>query len=73
MERMTEKWMLQTKKADFGEIAKKFNINPIVARVIRNRDVVGDNEIEEYLKSQMIEIDVQNEDYCSIISDNSDN
>jgi len=30
-------------------------------------------EIEEYLKSQMIEIDVQNEDYCSIISDNSDN
>ena len=49
MERMTEKWMLQTKKADFGEIAKKFNINPIVARVIRNRDVVGDKEIEEYV------------------------
>ena len=49
MERMTEKWILQTKKADFGEIAKKFNINPIVARVIRNRDVVGDDEIEKYL------------------------
>ena len=53
MERMTEKWMLQTKKADFGEIAKKFNINPIVARVIRNRDVVGDNEIEEYLNTNI--------------------
>lgn len=53
MERMTEKWMLQTKKADFGEIAKKFNINPIVARVIRNRDVVGDKEIEEYLTTNI--------------------
>ncbi len=46
---MTEKWILQTKKADFGEIAKKFNINPVVARVIRNRDVVSDEEIEQYL------------------------
>ena len=53
MERMTEKWMLQTKKADFGEIAKKFNINPIVARVIRNRDVVGDEEIEQYLNTNI--------------------
>ncbi len=53
MERMTERWMLQTKKADFGEIAKKFNINPIVARVIRNRDVVGDKEIEEYLNTNI--------------------
>ena len=53
MERMTERWMLQTKKADFGEIAKKFNINPIVARVIRNRDVVGDEEIEQYLNTNI--------------------
>ena len=53
MERMTERWMLQTKKADFGEIAKKFNINPIVARVIRNRDVVGDKKIEEYLNTNI--------------------
>ena len=50
---MTEKWILQTKKADFGEIAKKFNINPIVARVIRNRDVVGDEEIEKYLSTNI--------------------
>lgn len=44
---MVEKWILQTKKAEFDEIAKKFNINPIVARVIRNRDVEGDAAIEE--------------------------
>ena len=52
MERMTEKWILQTKKADFDEISKKFNINPVVARVIRNRDVVGDEEIEQYLNTE---------------------
>ena len=50
---MIEKWILQTKKADFGEIAKKFNINPVVARVIRNRDVVGDDEIEKYLNGDI--------------------
>ncbi|MCR5429924.1 MAG: single-stranded-DNA-specific exonuclease RecJ [Eubacterium sp.] len=50
---MTEKWILQTKKAEFDEISKKFNINPVVARVIRNRDVVGDEEIEQYLNTNI--------------------
>lgn len=50
---MVEKWILQTKKAEFDEIAKKFNINPVVARVIRNRDVVGDEAIEEYLNTDI--------------------
>ena len=50
---MVEKWILQTKKAEFDEIAKKFNINPIVARVIRNRDVEGDAAIEEYLNTDI--------------------
>ena len=35
-----EKWMLQTKRADFQEIAEKFHINPVTARIMRNRDVV---------------------------------
>lgn len=46
---MKEKWMLYTKRAEFNLIAKKFNISPILARVIRNRDVVGDKAIDEYL------------------------
>ncbi len=50
---MVEKWILQTKKAEFDEIAKKFNINPVVARVIRNRDVEGDEAIEEYLNTDI--------------------
>ncbi|MCI8293849.1 MAG: single-stranded-DNA-specific exonuclease RecJ, partial [Hespellia sp.] len=44
-----EKWFLTMKKADFGAVAERFHISPIVARLIRNRDVVGEAEIERYL------------------------
>ena len=37
------------KGAPFQEIAEKFHINPILARLIRNRDVIGDGEIRLYL------------------------
>ena len=39
------KWMVSAKKADFNGIAKRFHIDPVIARIIRNRDVVGDEEI----------------------------
>ncbi len=42
-------WMLQTKKADFNALARRFKINPVTVRIIRNRDVVGEREIERYL------------------------
>ncbi len=42
-------WMLQTKRADFAAIARRFSISPVTARVIRNRDVVGEAQIERYL------------------------
>lgn len=44
-----EKWFVAAKKADFQEIGRKFHIDPVTARLIRNRDVVGDDAIEEYL------------------------
>ena len=44
-----EKWMLYAKKADFKEIGHKFHVSPVLARLIRNRDVVGDEAIERYL------------------------
>lgn len=44
-----EKWFVAAKKADFQSIGKKFHIDPVTARLIRNRDVVGDDAIEEYL------------------------
>ena len=44
------KWFLAAKKADFDRIAKEFNIDPVIARVIRNRDVVTDEEIRMFLQ-----------------------
>lgn len=46
---MKEKWMVAAKRADFNEISKKFGIDPVTARIIRNRDVIGDEAIQEYL------------------------
>lgn len=43
------KWMVAAKKADFARIAEKFQIDPVIARIIRNRDVVGDDNIDAFL------------------------
>ena len=44
-----EKWFVQAKRADFFAIGKKFHIDPVIARIIRNRDIIGDLAVEEYL------------------------
>ena len=44
-----KKWFVSAKKADFTEIGKKFHITPMTARIIRNRDVVGEEQIRKYL------------------------
>lgn len=41
--------MLQTKRADFAAVAERFQISPVTARIIRNRDVTEEKEIERYL------------------------
>lgn len=43
------KWFVAAKKADFERIGNKFQISPVLARIIRNRDVVGDEAIRKYL------------------------
>ena len=53
---MKEKWYLQTKKADFNNIAEKYNISPIVSRIIRNRDIVEDSDINNYLNGTIDEL-----------------
>ena len=44
-----EKWVVTAKRADFNDIGRRFNIDPVIARCIRNRDIVGDEAIREYL------------------------
>ena len=44
-----EKWMVAAKRADFKEIGEHFGIDQVTARIIRNRDVIGEEAIEKYL------------------------
>lgn len=47
-----EKWLIQAKKADFNRLGEKYGINPIVARIIRNRDTITDEEYDLYLNGK---------------------
>lgn len=51
-----EKWVVMAKKADFQEIGKKFGIDPVIARLIRNRDVEGMDDIRSYLYGTLDDI-----------------
>lgn len=51
-----EKWFLTMKKADFNSIARKYHISPITARLIRNRDVIGDEAIDFYLNGTIADL-----------------
>lgn len=44
-----EKWVVSAKRADFKEIAQKYQIDQVTARLIRNRDIIGDAQIQKYL------------------------
>lgn len=44
-----EKWFILRKGADFQKIGKKFGISPRLACLIRNRDVISEEEIHNYL------------------------
>ncbi len=46
---MDADWRIYSKRADFDAIGNRFNIDPVVARVIRNRDVVTEDEVERFL------------------------
>lgn len=48
-----EKWYVAAKWADFQAIGEKFHIDQVIARIIRNRDVVGDEAIDEYLNGTL--------------------
>lgn len=50
------KWFVAAKKADFYGIAEKFGISPVLARVIRNRDIIGEEEIDKYLHGTVKEL-----------------
>ena len=51
-----EKWMVYNKTADFQKIGSEFGIDPVIARLIRNRDIQDMKEIRSYLYGTLAEI-----------------
>ena len=51
-----EKWVVCAKRADFKKIAQEFGIDPVIARLIRNRDVENEEEIRQYLYGTLEEL-----------------
>lgn len=51
-----EKWVVYAKRADFQGIGKTFGIDPVIARLIRNRDVESEEEIRFYLHGKLDEL-----------------
>ena len=44
-----EKWVVYSKRADFKAIGEKFGIDQVTARVLRNRDLIEEDEIRLFL------------------------
>lgn len=51
-----EKWFVSMKKADFNQIARKYHISPILARLIRNRELTSDGDIDFYLNGTIADL-----------------
>ena len=47
------KWMVSAKKADFTKLAEIFRIDPVIARIIRNRDIVDETQIDLFLNGTL--------------------
>ncbi|MCI9545895.1 MAG: single-stranded-DNA-specific exonuclease RecJ [Lachnospiraceae bacterium] len=48
-----EKWVVAAKRADFNGIGQRFGIDPVIARIIRNRDITEDKDIRMYLQGKI--------------------
>ena len=50
---MKEEWRVYAKSADFKAIGEKYKIDQVVARIIRNRDIVTPEQYEEYINGDL--------------------
>ena len=44
-----ERWMMAAKKADFNQIGQKYNVSPVLARIMVNRGLKTDEAFRKYL------------------------
>lgn len=50
------KWVVMAKRADFEAMARKHRITPVLARILRNRDLISEEEIDKYLNGTLADL-----------------
>lgn len=48
-----EKWFIRNKDVDFKELANSFNISPVVAKILVNRNLKEEKEIKNFLNGSL--------------------
>ena len=56
MNTQKEKWLVRNKKADFKEIGRRFGVDQVLARILVNRGLTEDKEIQKYLGGTLGEL-----------------
>ena len=51
-----QQWLLMNKKADFKAIGEKFQIDQVTARVIRNRELIEEEDIRRFLNGGIADL-----------------
>lgn len=50
---MKTKWIISKKRADFKAIGNKYGFDQVIARIIRNRDIIEEEDIERFINGEM--------------------
>lgn len=48
-----EQWFIAAKRADFNGLAKNLHVSPVLVRLMRNRDLTTEEEMERYLHGSL--------------------
>ena len=51
-----ERWVVLNKKADFYKIGEEYGVDPVIARLIRNRDITENGQIRKYLYGDLSDL-----------------
>lgn len=49
-----KKWFVYGKKADFQELGEKLSLDPVLVRILRNRDLKTEEEMRNFLEGKEI-------------------
>lgn len=51
-----KKWVVSAKRADFDAIGRELNISPMLARIVRNRDVIETESVRKFLFGELSDL-----------------